>query len=107
MIWTDVHRIDENDPHEIAAYLSTLTPETLDGVAIMAPETPQVRDAIFRLQERGVQALPFISNQAWSGADLVGIDNRSAGRTAGAARVTYPNCKAPANPACSLRVCSH
>lgn len=83
MIWTDVHRIDENDPHGIAAYLSTLTPETLDGVAIMAPETPQVRDAIFRLQERGVQALPFISNQAWSGADLVGIDNRSAGRTAG------------------------
>ncbi|MEM7422135.1 MAG: LacI family DNA-binding transcriptional regulator [Pseudomonadota bacterium] len=81
-IWLDVHHINENDPHAIADYLSTLSPGNIDGVAIMAPETPQVRDAILRLQERGVKALPFISGQALSDADWVGIDNRSAGRTA-------------------------
>ncbi|MEO1191491.1 MAG: LacI family DNA-binding transcriptional regulator [Pseudomonadota bacterium] len=81
-VMTEVHHIDENDPHGTAGFLSRLTPEQLDGVAIMAPETPQVRDAIQRLQERGVKALPFISNQGLASADWVGIDNRAAGRTA-------------------------
>lgn len=49
----------------------------------MSPETPQVRDAIRRLQERGVAALPFISNQTRMDANWVGIDNRTAGATAG------------------------
>lgn len=83
MIRANVHQIEEHDPHRIAAYLSTLSSQDVDGVAIMAPETPQVRDAITRLRERGVCALPFISNQALSGGDWVGIDNRAAGRTAG------------------------
>ena len=87
MTWTTVHHVDENDPHEIAAFLATLSPEEFDGVAIMAPQTPQVRDAIMRLQQRGVPALPFISNQAISGQaisgiDWVGIDNTAAGETA-------------------------
>ena len=77
-----VVHVDENDPHGIAAYLSGLSTDTVDGVAIMAPETPQVRDAIIRLQERGVQALSFISNQARTGNDWVGIDNEAAGATA-------------------------
>ncbi|WP_138465796.1 LacI family DNA-binding transcriptional regulator [Poseidonocella sp. HB161398] len=81
-IWTGIHAVDGNDPYRIADYLATLGPAEVDGVAIMAPETPQVRDAIVRLRERGVRALPFISNQALSGTDLVGIDNRAAGRTA-------------------------
>lgn len=82
MIRTDVHHVDESDPHKTAAFLSTLSREDYDGVAIMAPQTPQVRDAILRLQERGVAALPFISNQASSGLDWVGIDNAAAGETA-------------------------
>ncbi|MBS8258601.1 LacI family DNA-binding transcriptional regulator [Roseibium polysiphoniae] len=77
-----IERLDENDPHGIASYLSTLNTDTVDGVAIMAPETPQVRDAIARLNERGVQALPFISNQAKSDKGSVGIDNQAAGATA-------------------------
>lgn len=81
-IWTDVHHVDENDPYKIAAYLSALSPDEVDGVAIMAPETPQVRDAVLRLQERGVRALPFISNQPLTGDHWVGIDNHSAGATA-------------------------
>ncbi len=82
MVTTYVEHLDENDPHGIAAYLGTLTTDTVDGVAIMAPETPQVRDAIHRLQERGVQTLPFISNQTGTGDDWVGIDNNAAGATA-------------------------
>ena len=78
----DIHQIDENDPYAISDYLSTLQPDAVTGVAIMAPETPQVRDAIIRLQERGVAALPFISNQTMIDADWVGIDNRAAGATA-------------------------
>ncbi len=81
-VWADVHHIDENDPNKIAAYLATLSPAEFDGVAIMAPETPQVRDAILRLQERGVRALPFISNQPLTGEHWVGIDNNAAGATA-------------------------
>lgn len=82
MIWAEVQPIDENDPHQIAAFLATLSPGDVDGVAIMAPETPQLRDAMTRLGERGVCALPFISNQALSGDNLVGIDNRATGKTA-------------------------
>ncbi|MFN4101678.1 MAG: LacI family DNA-binding transcriptional regulator [Pararhodobacter sp.] len=77
-----VQAVDENDPYGIAAFLGTLTPEAADGVAIMAPETPQVRDAILRLEERGVRALPFISNQVLAASEWVGIDNRAAGQTA-------------------------
>ncbi len=82
-VWCDVHHIDENDPYSIAAYLSSLSKADVTGVAIMSPESPQVRDAIIRLQERGVAALPFISNQTMMDADWVGIDNRAAGATAG------------------------
>lgn len=82
-VWCDVHHIDENDPYSIAAYLSSLSNAEVAGVAIMSPESPQVRDAIIRLQERGVAALPFISNQSMMDADWVGIDNRAAGATAG------------------------
>ena len=81
-IWCDIHRIDDNDPHSISGYLSSLSRGDVTGVAIMAPETPQVRDAIMRLQERDIAALPFISNQAPLNADWVGVDNSSAGATA-------------------------
>ncbi|NVK35161.1 MAG: LacI family DNA-binding transcriptional regulator [Rhodobacteraceae bacterium] len=83
MVQVDLECLDENDPHGIASYLTSLSLGTVDGVAIMAPETPQVRDAILRLSERGVQALSFISNQPRTGDDWVGIDNEAAGATAG------------------------
>ncbi|WP_340300322.1 LacI family DNA-binding transcriptional regulator [Roseobacter sp. HKCCD5988] len=81
-IWCDVHQIDENDPHSIASFLGSLDPDIVTGVAIMAPEYPQVRDAIFRLKERGVAALPFIANQTTMDTDWIGIDNKAAGATA-------------------------
>lgn len=72
-----------SDPHQIARLLSGIGPEDLDGVALMAPESPQVRDAVARLRERGVRVVDFISGQPDPGGDLVGVDNHAAGATAG------------------------
>ncbi len=80
---TSVRHVDQNDPSRIAELLGSLTRDGVDGVAIMAPEFPQVRDAIVRLEERGVFVLPFISNQASDADPWVGIDNGAAGATAG------------------------
>lgn len=81
-IWATVQHIDENEPHSVADFLTSLDPEQVSGVAIMAPETPQVRDAIKRLQDRNIAALPFISNQSGFEENCVGIDNLAAGETA-------------------------
>ena len=81
-VFCDVRHIDENNPHSISDFLDSLSPHEVTGVAIMSPETPQVRDAISRVQDRGIAALPFISNQTMMDADWVGINNRAAGATA-------------------------
>jgi len=81
-VFCDVQHIDENDPHSVSAFLASLDKADVTGVAIMSPETPQVRDAIMRLQERGIAALPFVSNQTLMNENWVGIDNRAAGATA-------------------------
>lgn len=84
MIRADVLTIDESDPHQIANVLGSLDPGQFDGVAIMAPESPQVRDAKARLAERGVDTVTFIAGQVVrDGDDFVGIDNHAAGATAG------------------------
>lgn len=75
------HRITD-DPHQIARLLSGIDLETLDGIALMATESPQVRDATARLRERGVQVVHFGSGPP-TGTDFVGVDNRAAGATAG------------------------
>ncbi|MDO6800374.1 LacI family DNA-binding transcriptional regulator [Shimia thalassica] len=82
LVWCEVHHIDENDPHSVSAFLGTLDASTTSGVAIMAPESPQVRDAIYRLKERGVAALPFISDQTTMEDHGVGMNNNAAGATA-------------------------
>ncbi len=77
-------RVIGRDPHQIGRLLSEISPEELDGVALMAPESPQVRDASGHLPERGVQLVQFISGQRTPGGfDFVGVDNRAAGATAG------------------------
>lgn len=81
MVEADVIRLDERDPHRSARTISRLSAEDVDGVAIMAPETPQIRDALHRMRERGIQTIPFVANQQEDG--FVGIDNRAAGATAG------------------------
>jgi LacI family transcriptional regulator len=84
MIRVEVIHIHEGDPHQIANLLGSLNADRVDGVAIMAPESPQVRDAKARLAERGVNTINFMAGQiSGNQADFVGIDNRAAGATAG------------------------
>ena len=72
-----------NDPHQVALILDSLLCDRTDGVAIMAPETPQVRDAISRLEARGIDVVALVSSQPTAkSADYVGINNKAAGRTA-------------------------
>ncbi|MBI1417923.1 MAG: substrate-binding domain-containing protein [Limimaricola sp.] len=84
MVVAEVVQIDTLDPHLLAKYLTGLDPAEVDGVAIMAPESPPVRDAVLRLPERGIEGLAFITGQPGTPAgDFVGIDNHAAGATAG------------------------
>lgn len=84
MIAIKAIRIEDHDPHRAARALSRISAEDFDGVAVMAPETPQIRDAIKRMRERGIITIPFIANQQDIGKDnFVGINNRAAGSTAG------------------------
>ncbi len=83
-IETETFVIAEGDPHTVAGVLSGLDPDRYDGAAIMAPETPQVRDAMRRMAARGVEPIAFIAGQvALPEMPFVGIDNRAAGATAG------------------------
>lgn len=77
-------RVLDREPHEVVRTLATISTDHVDGVAIMASESPQVRDALQRLIERRVHVVQFISGRRESGQfDFVGIDNQAAGATAG------------------------
>ncbi|MFN0115547.1 MAG: LacI family DNA-binding transcriptional regulator [Paracoccaceae bacterium] len=70
------------DPHAAARAVSGL--KDIDGAAILAPDTPQVRDAVRHLRERGAVVVTLFSDLSDTGRDhFAGIDNRAAGRTAG------------------------
>lgn len=80
----DLHRIDTNDPHSLTRHLSDLPDGRWDGIAIMAPQSPQLRDVVLRLLDRGIKVLPFVADQEGAiSDDFVGIDNKAAGATAG------------------------
>ena len=73
-----------NDPHAIVRTLKGIQASHFDGVALMVPETPQVRDAIAHLKEEGVAVTALLSDLPNSQRDyFIGIDNVAAGRTAG------------------------
>lgn len=77
-------RTPANDPHRVAEQIDNLSANEIDGVAIMAPETPQVRDAILRLEAKGLPVVAFVSHQPNAeSAYYVGINNEAAGRTVG------------------------
>ena len=75
--------VSMTDPQALIRTLESLECDNLDGVALMAPETPQVRDAISRLKAGGVAVVALLSDLPNSACDhFVGIDNTAAGRTA-------------------------
>ena len=76
--------IDGFKPELLARQLTQLG-KGADGVAFMAIEHPAVREAVGELAERGVPAVTVISDLAGSRrAGYLGLENRSAGRTAAA-----------------------
>lgn len=77
-------RFPAEDPHALAALLAELPGRGYVGVALMAPETPVLRDAVRSLRAKGVPVVALVSDLPTTGRDhFVGIDNRAAGRTAG------------------------
>lgn len=74
-----------DDANATARILTGLAAAHYDGVAIMSPETPQVRDAVTRLKQAGLAVVALVSDLPSSERDhFVGVDNVAAGRTAGA-----------------------
>jgi LacI family transcriptional regulator len=80
----DVLRFPAEDMHALSWLLRDLAAQGIAGVALMAPETPIVRDAVRLLQAEGIAVAALISDLPNTGRDhFVGIDNHAAGRTAG------------------------
>ena len=72
------------DPIAMMRTSRALERSKVDGVAIMANETPMVRDMITHLKEQGLSVVALVTDQPHSDRDhFVGIDNLAAGRTAG------------------------
>ncbi|WP_448950495.1 LacI family DNA-binding transcriptional regulator [Labrys neptuniae] len=72
------------DDDRLAEILNGLDAGTTSGVAVVATENAQVRQAIDRLAGRGIPVVTLVSDVPSSRrAHFVGIDNSAAGRTAG------------------------
>ena len=76
------YRLGATDGDEFAAGLAQLA--DCEGVALMAPDVPQVKLAINELVRAGVHVVTLFSDVAGSMREThVGADSRAAGRTAG------------------------
>jgi LacI family transcriptional regulator len=81
-IETRIFRFPAEDMHALAATLAAM-PDDTAGVALVAPETPVVRDAVRALRARGIAVVTLVSDLPATERDhFVGIDSRAAGRTA-------------------------
>lgn len=77
-------RVPQHDPNGIVQTLKTLNPDRYDGLALMVPETPQVRDAVSRLKDAGLAVVTLVSDLPNARRDyFVGVNSICAGRTAG------------------------
>jgi LacI family transcriptional regulator len=75
-------RLPAHDPSAFAEELAKLS--DYSGLALLAPDVPQVKFAISELVQAGVQVISLFSDVASPmRAAFLGADNRSAGRTAG------------------------
>ena len=78
-------RFPAEDMHALAQILATQAQQGVAGVALMAPETPVVRDAVRSLRAEGVPVVALVSDLPNTDRDhYVGINSHKAGRTAGA-----------------------
>ncbi len=75
------YRFDANAPERFAEGLMGLT--GCNGVAVLAPDHPQIKFALNALVQSGVHVVTLLSDVAGTGrAAYIGSDNRAAGRTA-------------------------
>lgn len=75
-------RLPSHDPNAFAEELAKLT--DYSGLALLAPDVPQVKLAINELVQAGVQVVTLFSDVAGSmRSTFLGTDSRAAGRTAG------------------------
>lgn len=78
-----LYRFPAENPHALSSILAALPGAGIAGVAIMAPETPILRDAIRALRAAGLSVVALVSDLPNTEAEhFIGIDNRAAGRTA-------------------------
>lgn len=83
-IRVEMHRFPAEDMHALAAQLADLSVEDVSGVALMAPETPIVRDCVRALRAKGLPVVALVSDLPNTERDhYVGIDAQASGRTAG------------------------
>ncbi|MEP3436605.1 MAG: LacI family DNA-binding transcriptional regulator [Hoeflea sp.] len=72
------------DSGAIVQILDTIDPQAVTGVALVATDTDEVRAAVDRLIDQGVQVATLVSDLPGSRrVHFCGIDNVAAGRTAG------------------------
>ena len=80
----DTIEVPLNDSVGMIRGLEALQDQGIDGLAIMANETPVVRDMIAHMKESGIAVVTLVTDQPNAERDhFVGIDNVAAGRTAG------------------------
>ena len=80
-IEADILHVDVFDPAALAMTLRDI--KGYDGIAVVALDHPQVREAINQHTSAGTQVLTLVSDVPSSArAHFVGIDNSAAGRTA-------------------------
>lgn len=80
----DLFRFPAEDMHALAAQLAALPARDYSGIALMAPETPIVRDAVRALRAKGLPVVALVSDLPNTERDhYVGIDAYASGRTAG------------------------
>lgn len=90
-------RVSTFNSNETSSVLDSLSVEDTDGVALVAPETPAVRDAVARARERGITVVALLTDLPSSPRDhFVGVNNVKAGQTAATlmGRFTAAQCKA-------------
>ena len=79
-----VQRVTAFDSRSIVMALDDMNPRETNGIALIGPETPAIRDAIGRTRARGIVVVALLSDLPSSERDhFIGVDNALAGQTAG------------------------